>query len=162
MVSIDSTTYDVQIISYDANLSFFYRWIYNLRDYSTYKVIINVFFALNLKIYRILRFTIRSYDLQSHLPSTILCRILILTTLNSWVISLKDWISFYFASALPFSLKCVRHAQVASQRKSKMTFVACSIASFNEVSCKMWAGLQWCHAPNIVNRHRIWLINNLV
>ena len=32
----------------------FYEWIYNLRDYLTYKVIINVFFALNLKICRIL------------------------------------------------------------------------------------------------------------
>ena len=162
MVSIDSATYDVQIISYDANLSFFYRWIYNLRDYPKYKVIINVFFALNLKLCKILRFTIRSYDLRFRLLSTILYKIPIMTTLNSWVISLKDWISLYFASALPFSLKCVRHAQVASQRKSKMTFMACSIASFNEVSCKMWAGLQWCHAPNIVNRHRIWLINNLV
>ena len=39
------------------------------------------FFALNLKICRILRFMIRSYDLQSHLPSMILCKILILTTL---------------------------------------------------------------------------------
>ena len=71
----------MQITSYDANLSFFYRWIYNLRDYSTYKVIINVFFALNLKICRILLFMIRSYDLRSHLPSTILHRIPILTTL---------------------------------------------------------------------------------
>ena len=40
-----------------------------------------MFFALNLKICRILRFTIRSYDLRSHLPSTILHRIPILTTL---------------------------------------------------------------------------------
>ena len=143
-------------------LVFFYTRIYNLRDYSTYKVIINVFFALNLKLCKILWFTIRSYGLRFHLLSTILYKIRTMTTLNSWVISLKDWISLYFASALPFSLKCVRHAQVASQRKNKMTFVACSIASFNEVSYKMWAGLQWCHAPNIVNRHRIWLINNLV
>ena len=36
--------YDMQITSYDANLSFFYGWIYNLYDYSTYKVIINAFF----------------------------------------------------------------------------------------------------------------------
>ena len=73
--------YDMQITSYDANLSFFYGWIYNLQDYSIYNVIINVFFALNLKIYRIIRFTIWSYDLQSHLLSTILHRIPILTTL---------------------------------------------------------------------------------
>ena len=77
--------YDMQITSHDANLSFFfiiifYGWIYNLHNYSTYRVIINAFFALNLKIYKILQFTIRSYDLQSHLPSTILCRIPILTT----------------------------------------------------------------------------------
>ena len=79
-----------------------------------------------------------------------------------WVVSLNDRISLYFASAFPFSLQCVRHAQVAFQRKSKMTLVACSTASFNEVSYRMWAGLQWCHAPNIVNQHIIWLISNLV
>ena len=50
--------YDVQITSYDANLYFFYELIYNLRDYLTYKVVINVFFALNLKICKILRSTI--------------------------------------------------------------------------------------------------------
>ena len=55
----------MQITSNDANLTIFYRWIYNLRDYSTYRVIINVFFALNLKLCKILRFTIRSYDLRS-------------------------------------------------------------------------------------------------
>ena len=58
-----------------------YGWIYNLRDYSINKTIINVFFALNLKIYKILQFTIQSYDLRSHLPSTILRKIPILTTL---------------------------------------------------------------------------------
>ena len=159
---MDIVTYDKQITSYDANLSFFYRWIYNLRDYSAYKVIINVFFALNLKLCKIIWFTIRSYNIRFHLLSTILYKIPIITTLNSWVISLKDWISLYFASTFPFSLKCVRHAQVAFQRKSKLTFVACSIASFNEVSCRMWAGLQWCHAPDTVNQHKIWLISNLV
>ena len=61
----------------------FYEWIYNLRDYSTYKVIINVFFALNLKICRILWFTIRSYDLRSHQPLTILRKIPILTSLGA-------------------------------------------------------------------------------
>ena len=40
-----------------------------------------MFFALNLKICRILLFTIRFYDLRSHLPSMILCRISILTTM---------------------------------------------------------------------------------
>ncbi|KAK7849965.1 hypothetical protein CFP56_001825 [Quercus suber] len=40
-------------------------------------------------------------------------------------------------------------------RKSKMTFMACSTASFNEVSYRIWAGLQWRHAPNIVDRHII-------
>ena len=159
---MDLATYDLKITSYDAILSFFYRWIYNLRDYSIFKVFINVFFALNLKFCKILRCTIRSYDLRFHLLSMILYKIPIMTTLKSWVISLKDWISPYFASTFPFSLKCVRHAQVAFQRKSKLTFVACSIASFNEVSCRVWAGLQWCHAPNIVNRHIIWLISNLV
>ena len=39
-------------------LVFFYRRIYNLRDYSTYKLVINVFFALNLKLCKILRFSI--------------------------------------------------------------------------------------------------------
>ena len=73
--------YDMQITSYDANLNFFYRWIFNLCDYSTYKVIINVFFALNLKICRNLRFTIQSYNLQSHLPLTILRKIPILRVL---------------------------------------------------------------------------------
>ena len=58
-----------------------YGWIYNLRDYSINKTIINVFFALNLKIYKILQFTIQSYNLRSHLPSTILRKIPILTTL---------------------------------------------------------------------------------
>ena len=71
----------MQITSYDVNLSFFYGWIYNFRDYSIYKAIINVFFALNFKICRILWFTIRSYDLRSHLPSTISRRIPILTIL---------------------------------------------------------------------------------
>ena len=84
--------YDMQIISFDANLSFFMD---EFIIYSIYKVIINVFFALNLKICRILRFTIRSYDLQSHLPSTILRKIPILTTLHvggSWdVISFGIW-----------------------------------------------------------------------
>ena len=58
-----------------------YGWIYNLCDYSTYKAIIDAFFALNLKICRILWFTIWSYDLRSHLLSTILHKISILTTL---------------------------------------------------------------------------------
>ena len=58
-----------------------YGWIYNLCDYSINKTIINVFFALNLKIYKILQFTIQSYDLRSHLSSTILRKIPILTTL---------------------------------------------------------------------------------
>ena len=73
--------YDMQITSYDANLNFFYRWIFNLCNYSTYKAIINVYFALNLKICKMLRFTIWSYDLWFHLLSTILRRIPILTTL---------------------------------------------------------------------------------
>ena len=62
---------------------FFYGRIYNFHDYSTYKIIINVLFVLNMKICRILRFTIRSYDLRSHLPLTILCKIPILTTLTT-------------------------------------------------------------------------------
>ena len=70
-----------KITSYDANLSFFYGWIYNLCNYSTYNAIINVPFVLNLKTCRILRFTIRSYNLQFHLPSAILRKISILTTL---------------------------------------------------------------------------------
>ena len=40
-----------------------------------------MFFALNLKICRILQFTIWSYNLRSHLLSTILRKIPILTTL---------------------------------------------------------------------------------
>ena len=40
-----------------------------------------------MKICRILRFTIRSYDLRSHLSSTILRRIPILTTLDTWAVS---------------------------------------------------------------------------
>ena len=158
---MDLAKYDMKITSYDAILSFFYRWIYNLRDYSTYKVLINVFFALNLKFCKILRCTIRSYDLRFHLLSMILYNILIMTTLNSWVISLRMNIS-QFCFSFSFSLKCIRHAQVAFQRKRKMTFVACSLASFNLVSSRMWAGLQWCHAPNIVNRHIIWLISNFI
>ena len=57
-----------------------------------------MFFALNLKICKILRFTIQSYNLRSHLPSTILCRISILTTLvvghcGSWV-TMSVWLRF--------------------------------------------------------------------
>ena len=39
---------------------FWYKWIHNLCDYSTYKIITNIFFALNLKIDKILRSTIPS------------------------------------------------------------------------------------------------------
>ena len=76
----------MQILVFFFFFFIFYGWIYNLYDYSTYKVIISVFFALNLKICRILRFTIRSYDLRSHLPSMILRRILILIILIVWAI----------------------------------------------------------------------------
>ena len=53
-----------------------------------------MFFALNLKICRILRFTIRSYDLRSHLPSTIPHRIPILTTLVVGCIIILEVIFF--------------------------------------------------------------------
>ena len=79
----------MQITFYDANF-FFNGWIHILSDYITYKVTINRFFALNLKIGRILRSTIWFYDLWSYLPPTILHRIPILTTLNIYIISL--WI----------------------------------------------------------------------
>ena len=69
---------------------FFNGWIHILSDYIIYKVTINRFFALNLKIGRILRSTIRFYDLWSYLSPTILRRIPILTTLNIYIISL--WI----------------------------------------------------------------------
>ena len=64
-ISINVAMYDMQITSYDANLCFlffifFYGWIHNLHDYSTYKVIINMFFALNPKY-------VRSYDPRSDL-----------------------------------------------------------------------------------------------
>ena len=59
-----------------------------------------MFFALNLKICRILRFTIRSYNLWFHLPSMILRRILILTTLP-----LVHWI-FYDRDTCLFSNTC--------------------------------------------------------
>ena len=72
----------MQIISYDQNLYFFLWRIHNLRDYSIYKVTINVFFASNLKISRILRSMIQSFDLRSYLPPVILRRISILTTLH--------------------------------------------------------------------------------
>ena len=36
---------------------------YNLRDYSIYRIIINMFFTLNLEICKILQFMIRSYNL---------------------------------------------------------------------------------------------------
>ena len=75
----------MQIISYDANLSFFMNE-FIIYVISTYKIIINVFFALNLKICRILQFTIRYYNLRSHLPSMILRRFLILTTLLIFII----------------------------------------------------------------------------
>ena len=48
----------MQITSYDTKFYIFYGRIYNLRDYSTYKVTIKVFFALNMKIGNILRSTI--------------------------------------------------------------------------------------------------------
>ena len=76
----------MQITSYDANLRFFFfffwknlqfTWLFNIQSH--YQCV----FSLNLKIYRILRFTIWCYDLQSHLPLTILCRIPILTTLHT-------------------------------------------------------------------------------
>ena len=111
---------------------------------------------------------VRSYDVQSVLTiydSTYFQWSYIRFRLwQPWIAesSHSDWVSLNFASAFPFSLKCVRHAQIAFQRKRKMTFVACSLASFNMVSSRMWAGLQWCHAPNIVNRHIIWLISNFV
>ena len=73
---------------------YYYGWIYNLHDYSTYKVIINIFFVVNMKICRILWFTIRSYDQWSHLPSTILHRISILTTLlepHVWIKGERIW-----------------------------------------------------------------------
>ena len=62
--------YNMQIISYDANLSFFMDE-YNLGDYSTYITITNMFFALNLKICKILLLTIRSIfnDLTSYNPT---------------------------------------------------------------------------------------------
>ena len=44
------------------------------------KSLLLCFFTLNLKIYKILQSTIRSFDPQSHLPPTIQCRIPILTT----------------------------------------------------------------------------------
>ena len=44
----------MQITSYDTNLFIFYGRIHNLREYSTFKVIINVLFALNLKTSKIL------------------------------------------------------------------------------------------------------------
>ena len=51
---------------------FFYEWIHNLCYYSTFKVTISVFFfplfTLNLKISRILRSTIQSYNPQSWQP----------------------------------------------------------------------------------------------
>ena len=46
--------YDMQITSYDAIFKFFYGRIQNLRDYSIYKVTINLFFTLNTKIDKIL------------------------------------------------------------------------------------------------------------
>ena len=76
--------YDMQITLYDTNLSFFFF----LDEFIIYMIIQHTkslsmcFFALNLKICRILRFTIRSYNLRSHLPSMILRMILILTTLD--------------------------------------------------------------------------------
>ena len=76
----------------------FYEWIYNLRDYLTYKVIINVFFALNMKICRILWFTIWSYDPRFHLPFTILHRILILTTLHEVAVNL--WLSLVKSNSM--------------------------------------------------------------
>ena len=54
-----------------------YEWMYNLCDYLTYQYF---FFSNN----------VRSYDPQSHLPPTILRRILILTTfLNSMMKDLE-------------------------------------------------------------------------
>ena len=46
------------------------------------KSLLLCFFTLNLKIYKILQSTIRSFDPQSHLAPTIQCRIPILTTLG--------------------------------------------------------------------------------
>ena len=110
----------MQIISYDANLSlffifyFFYGWIYNLYDYSTKKIIISVFFALNLKICRILRFTIRSYDLRSHLPSMILRRILILIILIVWAI-----ISYWTIKVWRIPYKKKKKFDIPKSRRSK-------------------------------------------
>ena len=142
-------------------LVFFYRWIYNLRDYSTYKVFINVFFALNLKFCKILRCKIRSYDLRFHVLSMIIYKILIMTTLNSWVISLRMNIS-QFCFSFSFFSKVCKTRPSRLPKKKKDDFLACSLASFNVVSSRMWAGLIWCHAPNIVNWHIIWLIGNFV
>ena len=61
--------YDMQVASYDANLCFFmdkitiYVIIQHTKSY-------NMFFALNLKICRMLRSMIRSYDPQSTILST--------------------------------------------------------------------------------------------
>ena len=117
-VSIDLVTYDLKITSYDATLSFFYRWIYNLHDYSTYQVIINLFFDLNLKLCKILRFTIQSYNLQFHLLSMILYKIPIMTTLNCWVISLRLSVSQFCFSFSLFSKVCkTRPSRLPKKKK---------------------------------------------
>ena len=66
----------------------------------------------------------------------------------------KKNISLFCFSFSFFSSVCKIHPRHLP-RKSRMIFVACSTASFNEVSYRMWARLQSCHAPNIVNRHII-------
>ena len=57
LLAIYIAMYDMQITSYDAIfkiLNSFYGRIHNLRDYSIYKVTINLFFTLNTKIDKIL------------------------------------------------------------------------------------------------------------
>ena len=109
----------MQITSYDQNLYFFYgRFIiYVIIQYT--KLLSTFFFALNLKIDKILWSMIWSYDLWSYLPPTILCRIPILTTLLS-----KKWTKIEFELQILSMLKETSQKKIFVAPKENKTYAS--------------------------------------
>ena len=66
------------------------------------------FFVLNMKIYKILRSTIRSHDPRSHLSLMILFKIMILTTLVLFVQHTRNYTFFFLVFEAKKYLKAPR------------------------------------------------------
>ena len=104
-----------------------------------------MFFALNLKICRILRFTIRSYDLRSHLPSMILRRIPILTTL-AWTMGFK-----YIQLELDSKVVLTWLTNHNTSYLTNMMPLICNCRSLLDQDWEVWVQHIYCEANKCAN-----------